>query len=222
MSKEKITLKEVRESGMKKWKYLMEHGALSDFKDIPFYDEMEGYHSKCGACEYVRINNGNYFDYNECFKHCPIVGSIGHCTCSVDNVFDKWDTADSAIDRAYYAKKIYEAHEAIEVEEEAPNIEVGDTIRVGGHERTVVWRRDNASSVLYATFKEDVPTSFEVSNCTFISRPEKPVEYVWNGCEVWQCNSGPEIRDSNGQNLFGLGKLHCNGKRYTTILREEK
>jgi hypothetical protein len=125
-SDKKLTLREVKESGIKKWKWLWEHPEMGSgtrvVAEIPFYEsELAHYNDDgCSACRYNRDHEGVHC------SECPIMAGIGRCNIEEGNVFDSWCYADNPTDRAYFAKKIYEAHEAIEV----PHMfKVGDRVR---------------------------------------------------------------------------------------------
>jgi hypothetical protein len=230
MKGERITLKEVRDSGMKKWEWLMKHPELGAgthvVREIPFFDsELRQYNEDgCSACSYNKDLGGS-----NCGE-CPIIGIAGQCNLSKGNLFNEWCAAKTDIQRAFYAEKIYEAHVAIEVEE-VPEIQVGDTVDmniVGG------WSRGPAIVIgiykgkAYCQFKSGHISIARMIELTFISRPEKPVEHVFEGVE-WDRREryavpfgtkGRYYQDKDSKHGF-----HCfagNRKKYDVIVRECK
>jgi hypothetical protein len=164
----KITLKEVRDSGMKVWKWLMENPNV-DIDDAqrkeasPYYSEVKDYDSNCAACEYKeKVGDG------DC-SNCPLVGIS---SCGSGSWYENWCIAEDNIDCAYWAKKIYEAHEAIEVPEEKIEIRVNDIVHgdVQSHRWKVLGISRTSKCAIQSTQDEGV-TIRHLSDLTFVSRP---------------------------------------------------
>lgn len=201
MKNEKITLKEVRDSGMKKWKWLMEHGEIHKVGKVPFFNEINKYLANCSACSMAAEKRGSE-DEKRC-EVCVLINAIGNCN-NEGSTYDKWYEADSAIDRAFYAKKIYEAHVAIKVEEEAPEMQAGDWVRASsGQEGELLFTGSEEGitsppwGYLRIKGREHSLYTCQVKDLTFISRPEKPVEYVVDNVYFSQ-KSGVDVPYRNG------------------------
>jgi hypothetical protein len=241
MKKDGMTKKEVRDSGMKVWKWLWEHPASSCKTHTPYWDEIKDYQNACAACEFKGIALN-------CKEGCP----LGWDKCSSDDSpYLHWEQADNPTDRAYFAKKIYEAHEAIEVEEEV-EIQAGDVI----HSSCISWGRctvrninhdekvmsvffniggDDCDRMIYFGSSDDfINTDFvncsPLQDITIIERPEKPVEHVFTDARIVHTRERtgnqadiyfPSFKKINGRWPGDMLK-HLYQKNVDVIIRERK